>query len=218
MSSEPVPTTASDEELACRAQRGCAESFDCLLRKYQAPVLHFLRHRGGNGDAEDLAQETFLRAYENLHRYAPRWSFSAWLFTIARRASINHHRRARPAVERSDVDSVASAGAEPLDAMVAAEGRRRLWDAAARVLDEEQTTALWLHYVEGMPARGIALVLGRSVGSVKVMMFRARKKLLPLLAEFDDNNPTEKPKGKAPGDRRVSRSEHCRAAVPGVEK
>ena len=70
--------------------------------------------------------------------------------------------------------------------MVAEENRSRLWDRAAGVLSEEQTTALWLHYVEDMPARAIAQVLGRSWASVKVMLFRARKRLLPLLGEFDD--------------------------------
>lgn len=186
---DPAKTTTSDEELACRAQRGCADSFDCLLRRFQAPVLQFLRHRSATADAEDLTQETFLRAYENLHRYRPRWSFSAWLFTIARHASINHHRRARPAIKRSGMDAVPSPEVEPLEAMVAAEGRRRLWDLAANVLSEEQNTALWLYYVEDMPGRGIALVLGRSVASVKVMLFRARKRLMPLLGELDGERP-----------------------------
>ena len=70
---------------------------------------------------------------------------------------------------------------------MAAEGRRRLWDLAAKTLSEEQTTALWLHYVEEMPLSGIALVLGRSRASVKVMLFRARRKLLPLFDEFNED-------------------------------
>ena len=175
----------SDEELACRAQRGCATSFEELLRRFQTPVLHFLRHRGAADNAEDLAQDTFLRAYENLHRYDRRWPFSAWLFTIARRTSINHHRRVRPESDTAMLDAVVAAAPAPLDVLVAAEDRRRLWDMAAAVLSEEQLTALWLRYVEEMPIDGIALVLERSLGSVKVMLFRARKRLLPLLGEFD---------------------------------
>jgi RNA polymerase sigma-70 factor, ECF subfamily len=181
---DPALASTSDEQLACRAQRGCAASFEQLLRRFQTPVLQFLRHRGPAADAEDLLQETFLRAYENLRRYRPRWAFSAWLFTIARRTSINHRRRTRPATDPAAVEAAASPGAEPLDAMVAAESRRRLWNLAAGVLSEEQITALWLYYVEGMPGREIALVLGRSRGSVKIMLFRARKKLRPLLSEF----------------------------------
>jgi RNA polymerase sigma factor (sigma-70 family) len=176
----------SDEELACRAQGGCAESLDQLLRRFQAPVLHFLRRRGFFADAEDLVQETFFRAYENLHRYDKRWLFSTWLFTIARRTSLNHRRRRCPTADLKAVEAAWSDVAEPLDAILAEESRTRLWDRAASVLTEEQMTALWLHYAEDMPAREIARVLGRSWASVKVMLFRARRRLSPLLAEFDE--------------------------------
>jgi RNA polymerase sigma-70 factor (ECF subfamily) len=190
----------SDEELAYRARQGCATSFEQLLRRFQAPLLHFLRHRGFSADAEDLAQETFLRAYENLHRYDRRWAFSTWLFTIARRTSLNHHRRTRPTADTRVVDAVLSAERVPLENMVAEESRRRLWDRAAEVLSEEQTTALWLHYVEDMPAREIARVLGRSWASVKVMLFRARKRLLPLLGEFASRSAGVLPANETAGE------------------
>jgi RNA polymerase sigma-70 factor (ECF subfamily) len=177
----------SDEDLACRAQQGCVASFEQLLLRFQTPVLHFLRHRGLAADAEDLAQETFLRAYRNLHRYDPRWTFSAWLFTIARRIGINHHhRRQQPMAGGESWNAVASNDAEPLDVLVKAERRQRLWDLAATILSEEQTTALWLHYVEAMPLRDIAKVLGQTRAAVKVLIFRARRKLLPMMDDFDD--------------------------------
>jgi RNA polymerase sigma-70 factor, ECF subfamily len=200
MPSDPLEMPTSNEELACRAQQGCIDSFEQLLRRFQTPVLHFLRRRGFSADAEDLAQETFLRAYENLQRYNRRWAFSTWLFTIARRTSINQHRRQRPATDLKALEAATSATTAPLDVMVAEESRSRLWDRAARVLSEEQTTALWLHYVEDMPARAIAQVLGRSWASVKVMLFRARKRLLPLLGEFDDERRRQ-PDGDGPSSR-----------------
>ena len=183
---------ANDEELALRAQQGCAASFEQLLRRFQTPVLHFLQRRGFDADAEDLAQETFLRAYQNLHRYRSRWPFSAWLFTIARRMSINHRRRVRPATnEATAVDAAASAAAGPLDVLVASERRQRLWDTASRILSEEQTTALWLFYVEDMSVRDIAAVLGRSMASVKVLLFRARRTLQPFVAHDNERQPSE---------------------------
>jgi RNA polymerase sigma-70 factor, ECF subfamily len=185
MSRGPSETSISDEELACRARYGCVESFERLLRKFQVPVLQFLRRQGPSADADDVAQETFLRAYENLHRYDRRWRFSAWLFTIARRTSINYRRRTRPTADAAAVEAAPARDAEPLEALIAAEGRRRLWDAAARVLSEEQLTALWLCYVEDMSTAEIALALGRSRTSVKVMLFRARRKLRPLLVAAD---------------------------------
>jgi RNA polymerase sigma-70 factor, ECF subfamily len=184
VSHNPSASVPSNEELACRAQVGCIDSLDQLLRRFQTPVLHFLQRRGFSADAEDLTQETFLRAYENLHRYNRRWPFSTWLFTIARRTSLNHRRRLRPTADTRVVEAALATSPVPLETMIADESRRRLWDRADDVLSDDQATALWLHYVEDMPAREIARVLGRSWASVKVMLFRARKRLLPLLGEF----------------------------------
>jgi len=196
-------TTTSDEELARRAQRGCAESMDQLLRRFQVPVLHFLRRRGHAADAEDILQETFLRAYENLHRYRPRWAFAAWLFTIARRTGITHRRRVRMAGNTESTAEVAAPAGEPLAGMLAAAARRRWGDLAAEALTEEQHTALWLHYVEDKPVRNIALVLGRTRTSVKVILHRARKKLLPLLKDADGRIITEEASLKEPSPSRA---------------
>jgi RNA polymerase sigma factor (sigma-70 family) len=196
MMSESVSKLTSDEELAGRAQQGCVESLDLLFRRFQTPVLHFLRRRGFSSDAEDLTQETLLRVCENLHQYNRRWPFSTWLFTIARRTSLNHRRRLRPTADARAAEAAYAFSPAPLENMVADENRRRIWDRAAEVLSEEQTTALWLHYVEHLPAREIGRVLGRSWPAVNVMLFRARKKLLPLLGEFVGkiNDPRQRTK------------------------
>lgn len=185
MASDAATILPSNEELACRAQEGCARSFEELLRRFQTPVLHFLLHQGAAADAEDLLQETLVRAYTRLGQYRRQWRFSTWLFTIARRLSINHHRRSRPAAGGEAIGSAESALPGPVESAITDENRRYLWAKAAEVLTEEEMTALWLCYVEGMPAREIAAVLDRSWVSVKTMMFRARKKLLPLVKELE---------------------------------
>jgi RNA polymerase sigma-70 factor (ECF subfamily) len=186
----PLPT---DEELARRARDGCAASFEQLVRRFQVPLLHFLRRQGAAADAEDLLQETFLRAYANLHRYRAGWRLATWLFTIARRVAINHHRRSRPAIVDLSWESAVSNVPEPHQVLVEEESRRRLWHLAARVLSADEWTALWLFYVEEMPAREIAAVLGRSWVGVKTMLFRSRKRLLPLLADLDSEFPVSVP-------------------------
>jgi RNA polymerase sigma-70 factor (ECF subfamily) len=182
MPRESAPPS-TDEELARRARDGCAASFEQLVRRFQVPLLHFLRRQGAGGDAEDLLQETFLRAYANLHRYQPRRRLAAWLFTIARHVAINHYRRSRPVVVEASWEDVASGEQEPHQALVEEETRQRLWHLAAQVLSADEWTALWLFYVEEMPAREIAAVLGRSWVGVKTMLFRSRKRLLPLFSE-----------------------------------
>ena len=173
----------SDELLAERARAGCAASFELLMRRHQVPVLHFLRHRALAADAEDLAQETFLRAYENLDRYRPAWSFATWLFTIARRVSINHYRRARPTADSPSMEQLEDHGPEPMEKMAEEEDRRGLWSKAAEVLSESQMTAVWLYYVEDLPVKQIARVLEVSQPAVKTLLFRARKKLMPFLQD-----------------------------------
>lgn len=180
---EPM-AALSDEELARRARRGCAQCFDELMRRFQVPVLHFLRHRGSAVNAEDLLQDTFIRVYENLRRYNPRRRFAPWLFTIARRVSVNGSRKARSHVAELLIDTTDNA-LSPLDVLVEQDGRQYLWDVVARVLSESEQTAMWLHYVEEMPLVEIAIVLGRSRVAVKTMLFRARRRLLPHLKELE---------------------------------
>jgi len=194
------PPAASDEDLAREAQRGRVEAFEELVRRYQVPLVRFLRRLGSAQDAEDLTQDTFVRAYENLHRYRPSWRFSTWLFTIARRLCLNRNRRRRPTSDTDALKSVPSTAASPSEAVADEEDRFRLWDRAAVVLTTPQMTALWLHYVEEMPLREVAGVLGRTRVAVKTMLFRARKRLLPFLDE---------PEGGPAGGSRRSSSSKC---------
>jgi RNA polymerase sigma-70 factor (ECF subfamily) len=184
MSHAVVVQSPSEEELALRARQGCSASFEQLVRQLQVPLLHFLRRWSSREDAEDLAQDTFVRAYENLHRYRTAWRFRTWLFTIARRLSINRQRRQRPIVNSERLESASDGSPPPAQILSREESRRGLWELAETMLTEQQTAALWLYYVEDMPVKQIARVLGRTGGAVKAMLFRARKRMMPLLEKM----------------------------------
>jgi RNA polymerase sigma-70 factor (ECF subfamily) len=191
MSSEPAhPSTGdwppSDQQLVRETRQGSVAGFEELVRRYQVPLLHFLKNRAGNrADAEDLTQDALVRAYENLHRYQPRYRFSTWLFTIAHRISLNQRRKRRPTSDSDGVESVPAGGADPEAVAIEKEQRGRLWDLAAATLSQPQMTALWLYYVEEMPVAEIANVLKRSRGATKTMLFRARKRLKPVLGAME---------------------------------
>ncbi|OHB71038.1 MAG: hypothetical protein A2V70_15140 [Planctomycetes bacterium RBG_13_63_9] len=159
------------------------------MRRYQVPLLHFLRQWASVEDAEDLVQDTFVRAYENLHRYRPRWRFSTWLYTIGRRLSINQQRRKRPRADCQALESDRADTSHPGEIVAEEDSRRHLWSLAAKVLTEEQNTTVWLYYVQDMTVRQIAHVVGRSRMAVKTMLFRARKRLLPMLQEMRPDGP-----------------------------
>jgi len=188
MSSPPATSSdPSDEELACRARDGSLDSFELLVRRFQVPLLRFLLRRTRcDQDAEDLLQETFVRAFQRIDRYDPRWRFSTWLFTIAHRLSVSHHRRRREpaaAVREEDVSRLRSPPPAPGAELAERETRGRFWDAAAKVLTADQLAVAWLYYVEGLSTRELEQVLGRSWVWVKTALFRARRKLEPLVAQ-----------------------------------
>jgi RNA polymerase sigma-70 factor (ECF subfamily) len=182
------------DRLAQLAQDGCAISFDELVRYLQAPLLHFLKRVTGNhADAQDLLQDTFLRAYEQIARYDASRCFRTWLFTIGYRLALNARRRKRSwagavtlAQASSDPGLVAP---PPDDPLVRAEQRHALWDIARRHLTDKQFACLWLHCVEDMAPAQIGQVTGQSPVTVRVTTMRARQKLRPhfVAAGFSSN-------------------------------
>lgn len=171
-----------DEQLALRAQEGSGAAFALLVARHEGRLYNFLLRRVGRGaDAEDLAQEAFVRAWRRIDRYDPRWRFSTWLFTIASRLASNHRRRegARRWVERESVARRAvHDGAPAADT----ESRAALWAAAEAVLTEAQRTALWLRYAEDMPTADIGRVMGKTSIGVRALLFRARGALAEHMA------------------------------------
>jgi len=190
----------SEEQLAVLAQAGCAASFERLVRRVQVPLVQFLISRTRcRADAEDLAQESFVRAYRALGRYQPRFRFRTWLFTIAHRLSLNHRRGEHHAESIVKPESICSPIEEAAEGISADEWRRSVWRLAAESLDEEQTAGLWLHYVEELSTEEIGGILGRSRAAVKTMLFRARKKLMPgLRALMAHGEAVESPMGAQP--------------------
>jgi RNA polymerase sigma-70 factor, ECF subfamily len=176
--SEPKPPTAADsaEELAVRARDGSRVSFDELVVRYRPQLVAFLARRlASAADAEDVAQETFVRAYDHLERYDPARPFSTWLFAIAKNVAANH----AVARTRRDAHELEGGRREPADDRTDDRARATdLWQRAAAVLHPGPYRVLWLRYAQGMTVSEIATELGRSSVAIKVMLFRARRRLL----------------------------------------
>lgn len=172
------------EDLAVRASRGDAFGKACFARlvdQYQSRLYTFLVRRGESPpDAEELTQEAFLRAWERLGTYDPRWQFSTWLYTIALRLAISRRRRAPLVLVRETPDT-------PVREESRDDERRtlgaRLWALAAEHLTQDQHTALWLRYAENLDIPEIARVMGKSRVAVRVCLFRARQHLAGLMPQ-----------------------------------
>jgi len=174
--------TRSDEDLARCAQAGSLACFGELVDRFEVRLRAFLARRCGDPTAaEDLAQEAFVRAWRSIARYDPRRRFSTWLFTIGARLATDHLRRS--ARER---ELVRGRGHEPArrgasGPVEAARAGGEVWAVAERVLNEESMSALWLRYVGELEIPDIARVLGRTRGTTRVILFRARERVAKAL-------------------------------------
>jgi RNA polymerase sigma-70 factor (ECF subfamily) len=172
-----------DEQLVRQALRGEARAFEALVRRHQRPLFHYLGRMGlGQAETEDLAQEAFLRAYRQLHRFDPgRARFSTWLFTIARRLALNtiarlEHRLNRPL---EAADHPVAAEPEAADTRL----HERL-HAALRTLPLKYRSPLALAYLRDLSIDDIAAVEGCAPGTVKSRIHRAKQQLKSQLADL----------------------------------
>lgn len=179
------PAGRSVEQIALEAQAGSKEAFALLVERLEVPLFNLLRlGAASREDAEELTQETFLRAWQRLDGYDPRWKFSTWLFTLARRLAIGRFRK-RPR-ESTEVHVEAAGNAnEPSRLASCKEERENLWEVVRRELNPQQQAALWLRYGEGLPVTEIARVFSRRESTVRVLLFRARGRLAERLGEDD---------------------------------
>lgn len=175
----------SDQELVDQALSGETRSFEELVCRYQTMLHRFFLQRHSQEEAQDLLQETFLRAWQNLARYRKCWAFSTWIFTIAYRQSVSCFRKKRrrfsplPLTNRENLEQIAAPVSEnPL----AERSLENLWNLAKTILPEPQWSALWLFYAEEKSIREIAHILRRTETGIKTLLFRGRQKLREKLA------------------------------------
>lgn len=187
-----------DARLARCARQGDADAFTLLVEKYQDRVYNVVyRMVGDRQEALDLAQDTFVRAFEGLHGFNARKPFGAWLLRIATNASIDRLRR-RARTGEMHYAALGGAGADEAGAVVmelpGAEAeipenvivRNETADIVQRVLlglPANYRAVLVLHHMEGLSYTEIAGVLGVPKNTAKTWAHRARKMLVDSLEE-----------------------------------
>ncbi len=170
-------------DLVGLAKDGSLPAYAEIVRRLQGRLYNFLLRRTRSAaDAEDLAQDAFIRAWQRIGQYDPRYQFTTWLFTIAHRLAAAHYRR-NGRMERAGRDRPAGRPPdEPAARIAEAEESRHLWTVAEAELSAQQCTALWLRYAEDLSIREIARVTGRTQTAVRVTLFRARERLAACTA------------------------------------
>lgn len=173
-----------DETLAERAAAGDMEAFEELVDRHRMAVYRLARSVTGNHhDADDAAQETFLRLYRSLASYDPGRPFKPWLKRIAYNTSLNTVRagrsRSRNLVE-GDLPEVADQAPRQSERMEARQSAAKV-DHVVQNLPSELRATLLLRAVEGMSYRDIATAMGVKIGTVMSRLSRAREQVMNVL-------------------------------------
>ncbi|MFH0983572.1 MAG: RNA polymerase sigma factor [Planctomycetota bacterium] len=177
---------AHEVELIGRAQRGDAASLRALIDGHQERLHAFVwRMVRNRHDAEEVSQETFLKAFAALDSFNDRYRFSTWLFTIGYRLCLNHLRRKRSLTGEMDFGLLPSSEPDPTGQAAQSEEAARLkkwiWEAVDQLSVPQRATVL-LFYRQGQSCAEIAQVLQLPVSTVKSHLHRARARLKELLA------------------------------------
>jgi RNA polymerase sigma-70 factor, ECF subfamily len=173
-------TTTDSSAWILAAQAGSPDAFGALVELYGARILNYLHQMTGNRqDAEDLTQDTFLKAHRCLGSVRNPDAFAGWLFTIARRTALNHFRGARSTEELPA--EIPLHGTDPATLAAERDEREDLWKIA-RTLKSDFFEVLWLRYAEGLSIQETAGVLRRTSLHVRVQLHRARLELARRLA------------------------------------
>jgi RNA polymerase sigma-70 factor (ECF subfamily) len=172
-------------------------AFEELVERFQHRLVAIMHHLIGSADeAEDLAQEVFLRVYRSRKKYRARAKFSTWLFTIANNLALNARRsRQRKRVVLLDVHDSGPLGPRPAEHLVHDPGKQPAQrmvqqELAARVqqalagLNERQRMAVVLNKFEDMSYEEIAEVMNLSTKAVKSLLSRARSNLRQALKDY----------------------------------
>ena len=169
-----------DEVLVRKCLAGDDTAFGFLIDQHKAVVYGLVRHKLGNhADAEDVTQEVFLKAYQNLGVFRQPYNFAGWLYTITVNCCRDWERRASRSTKREVPIEDAETGAleeQALQSYQDTELKRTVRNAIA-ALSESDRQVVTLHYMHGLTCKEVARYLGTSARAIEMRLYRARQQL-----------------------------------------
>lgn len=185
----------SDDQLVARARAGDDRAFELLVRKYQHKVVKLVARYVSPSDAQDVAQEAFIKAYRALAGFKGDSAFYTWLYRISINTAKNHlvARSRRPASQDVDIADAEALGhvdrfseQDTPEALLESEEIRSAVITAIRELPEDLRTAIMLRELDGMSYEEIAQSMDCPVGTVRSRIFRARAAIEEKLVSLSD--------------------------------
>ena len=191
----PSPAPPEEMELVKRARKGDLSAYDELVRRYQERIYATIYHMTANHeDANDLAQEAFIKAFRALRSFKGGSSFYTWVYRIAVNKTINFLKQRRSRVQMSLNDLDFNAEHDPdLVALISDKTPRReaaltelqeKLNIAMQKLSEPHRLVVTLHDVQGLSHEEVAKIMDCNIGTVRSRLFYARQQLQAYLSDY----------------------------------
>lgn len=182
----------NDDKLILKVKKGDPCSFDFLVKRYQKRV-YFLAYRmvKNHDAADDIAQETFINAYQGIKSFKTGYSFYSWLYRICVNLSINFLKRQKHLIPESQFEETLSplerevTGSDPSNHLALKELEQKI-ERAIDSLSPKYKAVLVLRIYEDLSYEEIAKTLKLSLGTVMSRLFRAREKMQKMLKEYKE--------------------------------
>ena len=170
-----------EARLTAQALQGNRDAFGDLYELYLEEVYRYVFYRvGSEADAEDLTEQVFLNAWENLPNFLQSVHFKAWLYRIARNTVIDHYRTRKKILPLNEKASFVAMDDQPDDKFLAKETTVRLIQAISKLSQLHQDVII-LRFANGFSTTETAQILERNVGTVRVLQHRALKAMQSYL-------------------------------------
>ena len=191
----PAPVPVEEMDLVRRARRGDSAAYDDLMRRYQERIYATVYHMTANHeDANDMAQEAFIKAFQALKSFKGGSSFYTWVYRIAVNKTINFLKQRKNRAQMSLDDLDLNAEHDPdLVALISENTPRRevglaelqeKLNAAMQKLSEPHRLAVTLHDVQGLSHEESAKIMECNIGTVRSRLFYARQQLQAYLSDY----------------------------------
>ncbi len=192
---EKAPVLVEEGELVLRARRGDLSAYDDLVKRYQERIYATIYHMTSNHeDANDLAQEAFIKAFHALKSFKGGSSFYTWVYRIAVNKTINFLKQRKNKTQMSlddldfhaehDPDLVALISDKTPRREVALTELQEKLNAALQRLSESHRLVVTLHDVQGLSHEEIAQIMDCNIGTVRSRLFYARQQLQAYLSDY----------------------------------
>ncbi len=177
------------EKLVIKSQQGDAEAFGIIYDTYVTPIYRYIFYKVKREDVEDLVEQLFLKAWENIRKYKKRkqTSFKSWLFRIAHNLVVDHYRLTREHASLDPRFSDTKKESNPVIQASESLNNDRLKKAIEKLKPNYQQIII-LKFLNELSNEEISKVLKKSEGSVRILQFRALKALKIILSDMGVNS------------------------------